>query len=256
MDDNESLNQGYDAAMTGEPVKFDRMGFYNFGYWEGVENSVELAQINLMEHLASFFSKPGCNVLDVACGKGASCRFLTKYFDPKNITGINISAKQLQVCAVWAPGCNFELADPTHLSFSDSSFDNVMCIQSAFHFRTRSKFFGEAYRVLKPDGRLALDDFIVHDSVLADAALPGSSGWPDENRLPSVAAYKDQLLRAGFRHVRVENTTQFGWGAWIDFSIKQAERELDYQALEQLQLQNEMIIARRAMSSCMAFAIK
>src|SRR5690349_15026282 len=117
---------------------FDTIGFLNRGYWKGGEDSAEIAQLNLIETLASFLSKGG-NVLDVACGKGASAKFLTKYFTPAGISGINISENQLRICKAVAPECSFHLMDATELSFSDSSFDNVICIEAATHFLTRQK---------------------------------------------------------------------------------------------------------------------
>src|SRR2546423_1096088 len=107
------LNEYYDRCMfSGNDVIIDKIGFFNTGYWKGVEGgSIELAQINLIEFLVNFLTNREGNVLDVACGKGASSKFLTKYFNGERVTGINSSEKQLEVCRAIAPECTFRLMD-------------------------------------------------------------------------------------------------------------------------------------------------
>src|SRR5258708_7877304 len=140
----ETVNEFYDQGLMLAEQDFDKIGFFNLGYWKDVEDSVEIAQINLIETLVSSFNTGEANVLDVACGKGASSKFLTKYFDPAAVTGINISERQLQICRAIAPRCNFKLMDATKLEFSDASFDNVLCIEAAQHFMTRHRFLEQA----------------------------------------------------------------------------------------------------------------
>src|SRR5579859_8059393 len=169
---SELVGKMYDHFMFKRNSLQNKLGFLNVGYWKGVEDSVELAQINLIETLAQFFVRRDGNLLDVACGMGASTRFMTKYFEPRLITGINIIPRQLEVCRVNAPECQFAQMDAADLKFGDESFDNILCIEAAFHFLTRRKFLQHAHRVLKPGGRLAMSDILfgqdvqkVYDSV-------------------------------------------------------------------------------------------
>ena len=248
MDDHinalaKEVGAAYDHAMFRRRSLYGALGFLNLGYWKGVDDSVELAQINLIETLVSFFPDKSGNVLDVACGTGASSRYLTKYFEPARITGINISERQLEACRVIAPGCDFRLMDAASLEFPDASFDNILCIEAAFHFVTRDRFFAEAYRVLKPGGRLAMSD-LLHDRHLFDAWAPAF--LPKDNFLPSVASDEEKLRAAGFSVVQVEDSTELCIGALKRFTTRKAQAGQDVSTE----------IFDHYIASCMMYAIK
>lgn len=255
----EAINYHYGNILSGarrDPSKiFDTIGFLNRGYWKGVENSPEVAQINLIEVLSGFFSSRDGNILDVACGIGGAARFLTKYFEPKLITGINISEKQLDVCKVVAPACNFTLMDATQLGFEDSTFDNLLCIEAALHFFTRQRFFEEAYRVLRPAGRLAMLDSLCNYELLEEFQ---AEMLPKENYLPSLDAYTESLSKVGFRHVRVEDCTEFAMTASTNYMVESAEKEFgrtqDPRLLEDIK--RATMRARAYRPNCLVFAIK
>ena len=102
------------------------------GYWdETTRNKVEACE-NLMEKLLAFLPKKEGTILDVACGKGATTRYLLRYFKSENVTGINISEKQLARCRENAPGCTFLLMSATELKFADESFDNIQLRRRRF----------------------------------------------------------------------------------------------------------------------------
>ena len=48
----------------------------------------------------------------------------------------------------------------TELKFADESFDNIICVEAAFHFVTRKKFLKAAFRMLKPRGQIVLPDVL------------------------------------------------------------------------------------------------
>ena len=44
------------------------------------------------------------------------------------------------------------------MDFPDASFDAVVCVEAAFHFPSRARFFSEAFRLLHPGGVLTMSD--------------------------------------------------------------------------------------------------
>src|SRR5260370_36612979 len=67
------------------------------GYWIRGDESKEQAQLQLVEHLATLANiQPNSNILDIACGIGASTLHLAKEFHATG-TGITISPVQIEM---------------------------------------------------------------------------------------------------------------------------------------------------------------
>jgi cyclopropane fatty-acyl-phospholipid synthase-like methyltransferase len=180
--------------------------FANYGYWEADTVSAREACENLMDRLMDLMPHRQGKVLDVACGLGATSRHLARQFGAENITGINISPKQLEVCRETSPGSHFLEMDATRLEFPDATFDHVVCVEAAFHFEPRRRFFEEVLRVLKPGGSLVLSD-ILHD-------LWGEKLNPllhPKNHLADPGAYTRLLEEVGFTGARTEDVTIECW---------------------------------------------
>jgi ubiquinone/menaquinone biosynthesis C-methylase UbiE len=198
------INESYDERMYASGVRqyYGDTDFFNFGFWRPDTRTQKEACENLMEELLRRIPDKRGNILDVACGKGATTAYLRKYYKPSQVTGINISRTQLQDCARNAPGCTFHLMDATALSFPDNSFQNAICVEAAFHFNTREKFFAEVLRVLKHGGRFAFSDILLYPWAQTARRLSAP-----QLTIVNTRQYRDVLLRCGFQVAEISDTT-------------------------------------------------
>src|SRR5215472_4526154 len=138
------------------------------GYWIRGDETKEKAQLQLIEHLAEAAGiQPGCRILDVGCGFGASCIYLATTYNAE-VTGITISPVQVKMASQAAAdaktNAKFLLMDAEQMKF-DESFDVIWSVESIAHFPRREKFFAAAAHLLKPNGTLAIIDWFKKDDL-------------------------------------------------------------------------------------------
>ncbi|GAP94742.1 methyltransferase domain-containing protein [Leptolyngbya sp. NIES-2104] len=108
----------------------------------------------------------GTTVLDVGCGIGGSSRILAADYR-FDVTGITISPGQVKRAQELTPPevtAKFQQDDAMNLSFADSSFDVVWCIEAGPHMPDKAVFAKELMRVLKPGGILVVADWNQRDA--------------------------------------------------------------------------------------------
>lgn len=199
---------------------YGQTNFLNFGYWDRDTRSQKEACENLMEQLLARISDQSGSILDVACGKGETTAYLSRYFSADQVVGINIAEKQLEVARKNLPECEFVKMSATDMAFEDGRFDNIISVEAAFHFYTRQKFLLEAQRVLKPGGRLVLSDVLMTLEAERDY-----ESHTEENYLENLDAYRELLESIGFVDVQVEDVTQECWIAHFWYAIRYFNQE-------------------------------
>jgi SAM-dependent methyltransferase len=220
------ITRQYDVQMYNHPLLtlsgeyLDGSNFFNYGYWRGDTTSHREACENLVRMLLDMTGGRYEPVLDVACGLGGTTRYLLTQYPAGTVSGINISDKQIATCRAFAPGAAFHAMDATDLEFDDATFGTVVCVEAAFHFRTRERFLREAYRVLRPGGWLTLSDMLYTrwSTEMSPVLHPA-------NYVPDVAAYRAVLESVGFEEIQVVDTTQ-------DSYVRSLEHLLDFLRLK------------------------
>jgi SAM-dependent methyltransferase len=97
-------------------------------------------------------------------------------------------------------------ADALSLPFPDAAFDHAWTQFAAMDIPDRARFYAEIARVLKPGGRLAINDVVAGGSGPLEFPVP-SAPTPDSSFLLSPDAMRDALTAAGFEIVSWEDTT-------------------------------------------------
>jgi ubiquinone/menaquinone biosynthesis C-methylase UbiE len=200
------INQRYDTLLYSRHLNDFAEGWGNFGYWTPTTRSQREASENLMQQLLACIPVKKGLVLDVACGKGMTTKYLTRHYRPEQLTGVNISEKQISTARELVPGASFEVMDAAKMSFGDASFDDVICVEAAFHFDTREAFFREAFRVLKPGGHLVLADVL-----LTREGARRRLVCTEKNHLENPDEHAALLRRVGFEQVEVTDVTEECW---------------------------------------------
>jgi ubiquinone/menaquinone biosynthesis C-methylase UbiE len=106
--------------------------------------------------------KPHSTFLDLGCGTGWAVRYVSSLAGGQGcFIGIDISEKMIEKAKEIAKGVDniiFYNANSEELPLENNYIDNIICTFSFHHYLHPEKALSEAFRVLKPKGRLYILD--------------------------------------------------------------------------------------------------
>ena len=103
------------------------------------------------------------------------------------------------------------------MPFEDGKFDVVTSRRAPHHFRDKNKFAGECYRVLKPGGRIGIDDMTAPDSVINSLNEMERIRDPSHMYAASPEGWTEILQDAGFGNIKREiYSRQITFEQWLN----------------------------------------
>lgn len=153
--------------------------------------------------------KKGEVVLDLGCGGGFDCFLASKQVgDTGYVIGVDMTPEMIALARKNAEkggykNVEFRLGEIEHLPVADESVDVIISNCVINLSQDKERVFKEAYRVLKPGGRLSISD------IVAIAELPNEIRQ-DLNMIAgciggaeSVENIRKMMQKAGFKDIRL-----------------------------------------------------
>lgn len=151
-------------------------------------------------------------ILDIGCGWGEFAQAYGEKID----TGIDVAPRDLYVAAKGGMYKNLTFADARYLPFKDNAYGSIISISTFEHIENTPKLLQEMYRVLEPNGILAItmetdevDSNTFYRPLLKKIGLPFMSNfltWSyntyfHRRTLSSKKEWISQIKKAGFKIV-------------------------------------------------------
>jgi arsenite methyltransferase len=153
--------------------------------------------------------QPGQTVLDLGSGGGIDCFLAARKVGPTGrVLGVDMTPAMIDrarrnQAKVGADNVEFRLGEIEHLPVADNTVDVIISNCVVNLSPDKPQVFREAYRVLKPGGRLAVSD-IVTDGPLPDAIKNDLAAWAGcVAGALDVADYVAAIEAAGFVDVEL-----------------------------------------------------
>lgn len=186
----------------------------HYGFWYEGTKSLAEAIVNTNKFVADVLEVNSQDlVLDAGCGVGGTSLYIAESTGAR-VEGITLSDVQLAIARKSAAKSaangllNFSRQDYNSTIFEDSSFSKLFGIESICHANRKSIFLAEAYRLLKPRGRITVvDAFLTKGDLNPEEEKiyrKVIDGWAIPN-LSTQTQFSEFLAEAGFKNIEFYN---------------------------------------------------
>ncbi len=175
-----------------------------------VPDAAQLAAAGCGNPTAIAELSPGEAVLDLGSGGGIDCFLAAKQVGADGeVWGLDMTPDMIQLArhnaeAVGATNVRFRLGEIEDIPFADDTFD-VIISNCVINLSTdKPQVFREAFRVLKPGGRLRVSDMVLTASLPQDERADLESWAGCVAGALEVEDYLGHIRAAGFTDVRAD----------------------------------------------------
>jgi SAM-dependent methyltransferase len=158
----------------------------------------------------------GCVVLDIGSGAGGADITLVRDHGACSVVGVDVQREFVELAAERAVAAglgdriSYRLIDPGPLPFADASFDLVFSKDAIIHVQEKESLYREAFRVLRPGGRLLVGDWL---RGYGDALTPHVEAFVESAghgfTMVTLGHIEAIVKRAGFG--RIESQDRRSW---------------------------------------------
>lgn len=190
------------ASLSPSTVTVEQLAPVDHFHARGFPATVELADVLPIG--------PGHHIVDIGCGIGGPARYLAKRFGCR-VSGVDITdpfveaANKLTALLRMEDQVEVRSGDGQHLPYGDGLFDGGYAQHVTMNVADRARFFGEAFRVLRPGAFFALTEHGLGPNGNPHYPLP----WSEDGSgayLITPAGTVACLQEVGFVDIKVEDT--------------------------------------------------
>lgn len=191
-------------------------GLYDAEETAGLPGTVTDASLGCGNPTAIAELRPGDTVLDLGSGGGIDCFLAARQVGPSgHVIGLDMTPAMLRLAnenkaKIGARNVEFRQGEMEEMPVKDASIDVIISNCVINLSPDKDAVFAEAFRVLKPGGRLAVSDIVTHGNPpdrlkrSIEAWVGCVAGALDEE------VYLQKMRDAGFADVRVIARSAYG----------------------------------------------